>query len=333
MSKILISVIITVVLIAGGVAGYFFYIKPAMELKEFAKSYEKNLNDSMEFIKEELGSIYRVGNMFKFNFKPFVCTTSGNKVTCASERIYLGGPFFSYDTKNGMIELTFDTANNQVSTKSNANGLFAIEDSIYTHEAKYDLNVECTSESKYISEQGILEFMNDTCKSNFGTITFNVNMDSKYKTKDIVNVSMYDALLSYVTIDDFDEETNTDDYQGLLKSLSFSMESSKGLFNNIYEYIADISRKQMDKELIRELYKELRGELYKEIEQGTSNSEEEMQILLTQFLQALDDIMLKDNKNIQFNIEAKDKEKYFTADDIVDIEDIVNMFSINIKSE
>ena len=30
MSKILISVIIAVVLIAGGVAGYFFYIKPAL---------------------------------------------------------------------------------------------------------------------------------------------------------------------------------------------------------------------------------------------------------------------------------------------------------------
>lgn len=136
-----------------------------------------------------------------------------------------------------------------------------------------------------------------------------------------------------MTIDDFDEETNTDGYQGLLKSLSFNMESSKGLFNNIYEYITDISRKQMDKELIRELYIELRGELYKEIEQGTSNSEEEMQILLTQFLQALDDIMLKDNKNIQFNIEAKDKEKYFTADEIVDMEDVMNIYSINIKSE
>ena len=58
-----------------------------------------------------------------------------------------------------------------------------------------------------------------------------------------------------------------------------------------------------------------------------------MQILLTQFLQALDDIMLKDNKNIQFNIEAKDKEKYVTADDIVDMEDVMNIYSINIKSE
>lgn len=333
MSKIIISVSLLVLIIAGGIAGYFYFTKSSKELKEFAKGYEKTLNDSLIKIEEEIDSLYRVGNMLKLKSKPFVCSTAGTNVTCISDRIYLGGPFFSYEIKNGMIVLAFDIDNNTVSSKANFNGVFDIENSRYTNDVQYGSSVECFSESKYIPEKGVLENRNDTCKSNFGTITFNVDADSNYKSENIVNVSIYDALLSYVSLDDFNKATTSDDYQGLLKSLSINIESPKGLFNNVYDYITDISKRNIDREFIRELYKELRLELYTAINQEISNMEEDVQTTVIEFLQAIDDIVLNDNKNIQLNIIAKDKDKYYTENELVDVEDLFNMYSIEIKSE
>lgn len=332
MFKFIVVIIFSVIVTACGVTAYYL-TSSQREVSKFSKNLEKVLNQNIKKAEKVIDADTRVRNMLKFRVKPYKCSVKDSIVTCVSERLYIGGPFMSYDAKENIVKLSFKD-NNTVSSSIKLNGVFESEESRYTKSFKMETGLECDLDSLYIAKDGIFENSN-TCKSSFGTLNFDSVLEYSVKDKDLINKKIYDAVLEYYKSADIDNE---DDYEIAFNALSFNINSSNGVFNDAYDYISDILAKNLlSRAEVHEFYKALREELYNELinEEADDYQYEYILQLFKQALKASDGIIMDNHKTLSLEIFTENKNKFFSSSDIYDmdiLDSLIENYTFKIES-
>lgn len=333
MAKIIAIVAGICVIIAAGVAVYFNYSKPNENVKKFAETSEKNLNGAMDYINMFINSDTTIRNNVKLKFKPIKCIAKNSKVICNSERLYIGAPFSSVDFKNNQFIIDF-VSETKVIMEVSSNGVFEIESNPYTNAFKTDVGGKCSYISTYDKENGVFDTVVSDCKSNFGSLILNIIMEESQRSEKYKNKNIYDAYTSYLEYDNieklltYSEEDITSSYEDIISiiedmenlerkwnTISINIHSSKGIFNSIYEYTNLISKKKIEKEEIRKLYESLRKNIDEDLSYDNKDEEKKELVKLTEdLLIAVDHVIYDGNKNLDFVLKAKDKDKYYKGD-------------------
>lgn len=327
MFKYILALISSVVVIAGGITAYYFFVKPKKEVVNFATEYEKILNERFINARNSIETNYNIRNMVKFRAKEAKCEPKNRKVICNIDRIYIGGPFASFDAKNNKIIVIFKDDNTLI-TDIDIKGIFETEQSVFTNLFSTDSGLNCRVKSKYNKENGIFYNKYENCHGNFGEIFFNTFLDYSYKSIEIKNKNIYDALLIYYKPFNMEEvlDNRINSLEISINHADFNISSDLGLFNAVYGYIKQISKREISQEKFINTYKKLSKE------EENINADNVYKSLLQQLFKAFDSIILNNHKSLNIKITQQKQGVFYNYNSIESMEKFFKDLIIKIES-